>query len=268
MTSSHSAARQPADEPRDTGGDPVEEYDEVSAVKGQLLVFARELNRVFHAERSRREELEAALDELADAYLSMVKTLAYVVETKDTYTRQHLERTYHYAVRLAREVEPAIADDRVLGYGFLLHDVGKVGVPEAILTKPGPLDPDEWEVMRRHPVIGEEIVAPIAYLAPAVQVIRHHHERWDGRGYPDGLAGEDIPTAARIFTVVDCFDAMTSDRPYRKALDLDAATEEIERHAGAQFDPEIVRAFLRVRDTLWGDPHEGDAAEAARRSGS
>lgn len=256
MTSSHPTAHRPAEDPFDAGAETTEGTDELSAVKDQLLVFARELNTVLRAERSRREELAAALDELADAYLSMVKTLAYVVETKDTYTREHLERTYHYAVKLARHVEPAIADDRVLGYGFLLHDVGKVGVPEAILTKPGPLDPDEWELMRRHPEIGEQIVSPIAYLAPAVKVIRHHHERWDGRGYPDGLSGEDIPLAARIFTVADCFDAMTSDRPYRKALDVDAATEEIERNAGRQFDPEMVRAFLHLRDSLMAFPDD------------
>jgi ribonuclease P protein subunit RPR2 len=133
-----------------------------------------------------------------------------------------------------------------LSYGFLLHDVGKVGIPESILCKPGPLTDEEYEVMKTHPLIGVQIVAPIAFLGNAVEVIRCHHERWDGRGYPDGLAGEGIPLAARIFSVCDTFDAMTSDRPYRRALPFDSAVEEIDRCGGTQFDPEVVRLFVEM----------------------
>jgi HD-GYP domain-containing protein (c-di-GMP phosphodiesterase class II) len=173
----------------------------------------------------------------------VVAALAAVVEAKDGYTRGHLDRAHAYAVALAQIVDPAIADDHVLGYGFLLHDIGKVGIPGAVLSKPGPLTPDEWAVMRTHPLLGAELVAPLTALAGATPVIRSHHERWDGTGYPDGLAGTTIPMAARIFAVADCYDALTTSRPYRGALPVEEAVTRIRSAAGGQFDPSVVAAF-------------------------
>lgn len=227
--------------------------DELSAVKDQLLVFARELNAMYLRERSRRRELEEALAKLSQSYAESIAMLGYVVEAKDSYTRAHLERTYEYALALTHRIDPELAADKVVGYGFLLHDVGKVAVPETILRKPGPLDEEEWRIMRRHPTEGEQIVQTMQFLQPALSVIRHHHERWDGAGYPDRLAGEDIPLAARIFAVADTFDAMTTDRPYRSGLGFEVAVEEIARCAGSQFDPGVVQEFLRVCDDLWRD---------------
>jgi ribonuclease P protein subunit RPR2 len=222
---------------------------QLAQAKEQLLVLARDVNAMYQAERERSRQLKEALDALRENYLATVRTLAFIVEAKDSSTREHLERTHDYARALARVVTREDAGEE-MSYGFLLHDVGKVGIPESILCKPGPLTEAEYEVMKTHPLIGVQIVAPIAFLGSAVDVIRCHHERWDGRGYPDGLAGEDIPLGARIFSVCDTFDAMTSDRPYRRAVPFDAAVEEIERCGGTQFDPEVVRAFVGMCNDL------------------
>jgi HD-GYP domain-containing protein (c-di-GMP phosphodiesterase class II) len=220
--------------------------NQLEAAQRQLLVFARELNQLYQTERVRAAELERALSRLEESYLDMVKTLAFVVEAKDPSTRAHLERTHDYATVLAGVVNADLADDQCLRYGFLLHDVGKVGVPEAILNKPGPLDEEEWLVMRAHPEIGVQMVVGIKSLGPAVEVIRCHHERWDGGGYPAGLGGEEIPLSARIFSVCDAFDAMTSDRPYRRAMPYEQAVEEIRAGAGSQFDPVMAEAFVSI----------------------
>jgi len=216
---------------------------ELPAIHEQLMVFARELGQLYRLERSRSAELERVLRNLQDTYIATMKSLAQVIEAKDRTTRGHLDRTQAYGVALAKRIAPELADGPELGYGFFLHDIGKVGIPEHILCKVGPLSAEEWEVMRTHPAVGAQIVAPIHFLGDAVLVIRHHHERFDGSGYPDGLLGADIPLAARIFAVVDAFDAMTSDRPYRRALSLERAIGEIREGAGKQFDPEVVRVF-------------------------
>ncbi len=217
--------------------------DELPTVHEQLIVFARELGCLYRAERERARELERVLGELRRSYLATMKSLAMVVEAKDSATRGHLERTQAYGLALARRIDPALVTEE-LGYGFFLHDIGKVGVPEHVLRKPGPLTADEWEVMRTHPVLGAQIVAPITFLRDAERLVRHHHERFDGTGYPDGLRGEEIPLAARVFAVADAFDAMTSDRPYRRAMSVERAVGEIVDGAGTQFDPEIVRVFV------------------------
>ncbi len=221
---------------------------EHSAVQAQLLVFARELGQLYYLERARSAELERVLQDLQETYLATMKTLAQVVEAKDLTTRGHLDRTHSYGLALARRIDPALAGLPELGYGFFLHDIGKVGIPEAILRKTGPLSGDEWDVMRTHPTIGAQIVAPIRFLGSAVEVIRRHHERFDGDGYPGGLRGSEIPLAARIFSVADSFDAMTSDRPYRTALAVERALTEIEDGAGSQFDPDVVEAFLAMME--------------------
>jgi HD-GYP domain-containing protein (c-di-GMP phosphodiesterase class II) len=226
--------------------------EQLEVAERQLLVFAREINHLYQAERARAAELERALDRLRGSYLDMIKTLAFVVEAKDPSTRAHLQRTHDYAVALAEAVDPELAADEQLRYGFLLHDVGKVGIPEAVLNKPGPLDAGEWEVMRAHPLLGVQMVAGIKSLGSAVEVIRCHHERWDGKGYPTGLAGDAIPAGARVFSVADAFDAMTSDRAYRKALSFDQACQEIADGAGSQFDPMVVDAFTAILPELPG----------------
>ncbi len=218
----------------------------LEGARQQLVLFARELTLLYQTERARAAELEEALRRIEESYLDMVKTLAFAVEAKDPTTRAHLERTHDYATALAQVVDVHLASDHCLRYGFLLHDVGKVGVPEAILNKPGPLDREEWLIMRTHPEIGVQMVSGIEPLGPAVEVIRSHHERWDGRGYPTGLGGEEIPLSARIFSVCDAFDAMTSDRPYRHALPFEHALEEIMAGAGSQFDPAMAQAFASI----------------------
>lgn len=233
--------------------------DDLERAHAQMKVLARELNALIGRERARREEAEAALEELRASSYSMVHTLALVSEMKDEragrrgFTRSHLDRTYQYAMTLTNRVAPDLAGRPDLGYGFLLHDIGKVFLPETIVNKPGPLTEEEWEVMRTHPTVGEQLVRPIRLLGDAVKVIRSHHERWDGRGYPDGLKGEQIFLPARIFAVCDAFDAMTVDRPYRDAMSIADSMEEIERHAGTQFDPEVARAFIDLLEDRGGD---------------
>lgn len=232
-------------------------YDpERPAVYKQLIVFARELGELYHLERQRSAELERVLGNLQETYLATMTSLAQVVEAKDRTTRGHLERTRSYGVALARRIDATLAAGPELGYGFFLHDIGKVGIPESILCKTGPLSAPEWDVMRTHPTIGAQIVAPIRFLGDASLVIRHHHERFDGSGYPEGLARENIPMSARIFAIADSFDAMTSDRPYRDALPLDRALGEIRAGAGTQFDPEVVKVFVDLVEEepspLWG----------------
>ncbi len=218
-------------------------------------MFARELGELYRLERSRNAELEAVLQSLQDTYLATMKSLAMVIEAKDLTTRGHLDRTQVFGLALTRRIDPTLSESPTLGYGFFLHDIGKVGIPEHILCKAGPLSIDEWTVMRNHPIIGAQIVAPIAFLADTVELIRHHHERFDGTGYPDRLAAEAIPLGARIFTIADSFDAMTSDRPYRGAIGVEQALEELRDGAGSQFDPDIVREFVRMVES---DPPADD----------
>ena len=210
---------------------------ELPAIHAQLVVFARELGGLYKAERTRSRELEDALASVREMYVATMTSLAQVVEAKDSTTRGHLDRTQRYGLALAARVDPDLAARPEVAYGFFLHDIGKVGIPESVLCKPGPLSDAEWQVMRTHPAIGAQIVEPISFLKGAVEIVRTHHERWDGAGYPRGLRGEQIPLAARIFAIADCFDAMTSDRPYRAALSFAEAFDEIRRGAGTQFDP-------------------------------
>lgn len=236
---------------------------EMPAIHEQLVVFARELGTLYRLERSRRAELEIVLANLQQTYIATMKTLAEVIEAKDRTTRGHLERTQAYGLALTKRIDGDLVRSPTLGYGFFLHDVGKVGIPEHILAKTGPLSLAEWDVMRTHPVIGAQIVAPMAFLTTTVELIRHHHERFDGSGYPDGLAGDDIPLSARIFAVADSFDAMTSDRPYRGSIGIERALGEIRDGSGGQFDPEVVRVFVDMIDR----GADGDEPELAAALG-
>jgi putative two-component system response regulator len=177
---------------------------------------------------------------------AVIASLAAVVEVKDTVTSQHLRTVSRLASNLAELIDSSLSASEDFQFGCLLHDVGKIGVPEQILGKPGPLTEDEWTVMRRHPEAGADVIRPLG-LAPIVeQIVLHHHERWDGGGYPDGLAGEGIPRAARIFSVCDALDAMTAPRPYREPLPVDEAFLRVRVQAGRQFDPVVVQALERA----------------------
>jgi ribonuclease P protein subunit RPR2 len=151
---------------------------------------------------------------------------------------------HRYALELAQVAAPEVCDDESVAYGFMLHDVGKIGIPDRILQKPGPLTSTERRLMETHTILGEQLLRGVSFLrGTGLEVVRSHHERWDGHGYPDGRAGNEIPPAARIFAVADALDAMTSDRPYRRAMSWAAAGRELEQQAGRQFDPSVVDAF-------------------------
>jgi putative two-component system response regulator len=186
------------------------------------------------------------IDETREQHRAVIESLAAAVEAKDAVTSYHLRRVARLAVDLAREIDPATAAGDDFLFGCLLHDIGKIGVPESILGKPGPLTDAEWTVMRTHPATGIQVIAPLDLGEVTRSVVLHHHERWDGNGYPDGLAGTDIPLAARIFAVCDSFDAMTSDRPYRRAMPIPPALDRIRAEAGGQFDPAVVDALVEA----------------------
>ena len=169
-----------------------------------------------------------------------------LIATRDAGTGAHCERVRVYALSIARAHGMPAAELRDLEHGVILHDIGKIGIPDSILLKPGPLNSEEWAVMRTHPRVGRRLVEHIPFLAGAVPIVYHHHERWDGHGYPEGLKGLDIPLGARIFAVADALDAMTFDRPYSRAMSLDAARDEIARCAGTHFDPTMVATFLAI----------------------
>ena len=203
----------------------------------QLLIYARDLSRVVEVERGQRRLLQ-------HAYRQTVTALADALEAKDRSTGLHGRRVQRYGLELAEAYDASLVADPSLEYGFLLHDVGKIGIPETILRKPGPLDKSERRLMQRHPQLGVDILDGIPLLEGAgLEVVRSHHERWDGTGYPDGLAGEEIPVAARIFALADALDAITTDRPYRKRLSWETAIDEILGNSNAQFDPGVVAAF-------------------------
>ena len=210
----------------------------------QVLLYAEDLGRLLEVERGQRALLQ-------NAYRATVSALAAALESKDTGTRAHSERVRLYAMQLAEAFDARLLEDPSTEYGFLLHDVGKIGIPDRILLKRGPLTSAERRLMQTHAVLGEQLLEAVPLLRhEGLLVVRSHHERWDGRGYPDRLSGAAIPLGARIFAVADTLDAITSDRPYRQAGAWDAAVAEIVRLAGKQFDPEVVDAFRDVEPSL------------------
>jgi ribonuclease P protein subunit RPR2 len=226
----------------------------------QLLLYARDLRHLLELEQGQRTMLQSA-------YRETVMALATALESKDTGTRAHSQRVQQYAVELAREVDPELLEDPSTEYGFLLHDVGKIGIPDRILQKPEPLSPPEERLMRSHTVLGEQVLSGVAFLhGEGLRVVRSHHERWDGGGYPDGLAGAEIPLAARVFAVADALDAMTSSRPYRRAMPWVQAGRELVRQSGRQFDPGVVSAFIECEYRLRGIFEELSAERYARSS--
>jgi putative nucleotidyltransferase with HDIG domain len=190
--------------------------------------------------------LGAALAENERTYDATLAALSSALDVRDTETEGHARRVVRYMELIAEGLKVPVEQHATLRRGAMLHDIGKIGVPDHILRKPGPLTENEWYTMKTHPDLGAKIIANIPFLEEVAVIIRAHHERWDGNGYPAGLSGEQIPLGARIFAVADSFDAMTSDRPYRRGRHLDEALAEIGRCAGTQFDPAVVSAFLAV----------------------
>jgi len=206
--------------------------------------------------------------QLAETYNGTLEALVLALDARDRETKGHSLRVTQYALTIARQM--GVGEESPewveIQRGALLHDVGKIGVPDYILHKPGPLTPEEWDEMKRHPKIGHEMLKEISFLAGAAAIVHTHHERFDGKGYPRALAGDETPLGARIFSVADAFDAMTSHRPYRAALPPEAARDEIIQHSGTQFDPQVVQAFLLVYEQLVEiakAEHEEEYAKAA-----
>ena len=220
--------------------------DDISALRQQLDAFAVDFRSMYQAERDRSQQLAGALGELERTYRATVAGLAIAVEAKDECTGGHLFRVSRYGMLLTEIVSPEHAGDPQFEFGFLLHDVGKLMVPDEVLNKPGALTDAEWEVMRAHPGNGRSILEGIDFLEGAREIVYSHHERWDGQGYPQGLREMEIPLGARIFPLCDAFDAMTSDRPYRRALTLHKALDEVCNGDGTQFWSEAVDAFMSI----------------------
>ena len=216
----------------------------------QLERYAADLREVFKQERARAQELRRS-------YRATVRALSNAVEARDAYTGKHAERVTAYGMELARAVGISLEESPQIEFGFLLHDIGKVAVPDAILFKTSRLTDEEYTLIAQHPVVGAEILRDVDFLGEGKLVVRHHHERWDGTGYPDGLAGEEIPLAARVFSVADTLDALTTDRPYRPASTWSHAREEIRRVSGTQFDPAVVEAFNAIPDERVRAPPSG-----------
>jgi putative nucleotidyltransferase with HDIG domain len=206
---------------------------------------------------SRNEDLDAVIGSkgtptlrrkpAAERPLPIIEALARALAARDGATHAHARRVQRYAVALAGEI--SISEDRTLAAidaAALLHDIGKLSIPDRLLDKPGPLTPDEYDHVKLHAIIGADILSAVAFPGPLAVIVRHHHENWDGTGYPDGLRGEAIPIGARVLSIVDCYDALTSDRPYRRALSHGCAVAIIHDHSGTMYDPQIVDAFLRI----------------------
>ena len=198
------------------------------------------------------EQLSASVEELQQAYTATLEAFSGMLDARDSETEGHSRRVVRCAVAIGKEMGLSAEEMASLEVGALLHDIGKVGVADQILHKNGPLTPEEWLEMRKHPEIGYGLTSRISFLDHASPIVRHHHERWDGNGYPDGLCGENIPLAARIFAVADSFDAMVSDRPYRRGMPLEQVIGELQRGAGKQFDPQVVNVFVTlIADEDW-----------------
>jgi len=199
----------------------------------------------------RTKDLRKLYEELQATYLRTIKALAHAIDARDHYTHSHSENVTKYAVIVAQEMKLSAKDVKEIKQACELHDLGKIGIHDYVLTKPGKLTPQEWEEVRVHSLKAGEILEPLGFLKGTIELIQQHHERYDGKGYPYGLKGESIRLGARIMVVADAFDAMISERPYReKPLTKQKAIEEVKRNSGTQFDPQVVRAFLKIVDKL------------------
>ena len=197
------------------------------------------------------EELKIAFEKINTTYDTTLEALMEALDARDSETQGHSRRVAEYTISVARRlgvVEPDLTQFR---WGALLHDVGKIGIPDAVLRKPGPLTPEEWKVMQQHPELGRRILSAVEFLEGAVPIVYCHQEQYDGSGYPQGLRGEEIPLGARVFAVVDCVDAMAMNRPYRPAMTFQQVRDELLVHAGTQFDSKVVEAFLSIPPEEW-----------------
>jgi putative two-component system response regulator len=228
------------------------------ALEHHELIVAKQRyeNHLEELVEQRTAELDRALDSLENAYRSTLKALTAALETRDSETHGHSERVVSYSLRLGREYGLSRDELKALEFGSLLHDIGKIGVPDSILRKPAKLTEEEWVRMREHPMHGQQILRGIEFLKGAARVVAQHHEKWDGSGYPLGLREEDIDVCARIFSVADAFDAITSDRVYRQGKSYEAAATELDEWAGKQFDAQVVKAFHRVPREDWEELRE------------
>ena len=194
------------------------------------------------------DELKTTYDKLESAYMETIEILRFTVEAKDAYTRGHLDRVSAYSVLIGEALGLSEDDLKTLKIGGLFHDIGKIGIPDSILLKTDKLDDEEYSEIKNHPAIGAHILSNATIFKDIIPIVKHHHERFDGHGYPGKLKGEEIPYLARIATVADSFDAMTSKRSYRDSLPIDVVKEEIKKNSGTQFDPEIAEVFLKILD--------------------
>ena len=220
----------------------------ISVREDDLGAAYRRLNAAYQQAMRYAEDVRALYQQLQRGIYQSLLGLANALEAKDVYTRGHSERVGASSRRLATALGLPASEVEIVARAGLLHDIGKIGVPETLLRKAGPLTSEEWTLMRRHPVIGAQIVAPFEFFTAGAEMIRHHHERVDGSGYPDGLSGNAIPIGARIVAVADVYDALTSDRPYRTAMSRDAALALLQEQAGRGLDAEIVAAFMPLDD--------------------
>jgi putative nucleotidyltransferase with HDIG domain len=201
----------------------------------------------------RTDDLRRAMANLERSYDITLEALGDALDLKDAETEGHSKRVTAFTIAIARAMGLPVEDIRVIARGAFLHDIGKMAIPDTIIRKPGKLDPDEVAIMREHCYHGYQMLKKIPFLQEATEIVYSHQEKYDGTGYPRGLKGEEIPLGARIFSIADTLDAITSNRPYRPAQSLAAAREEIERWSGRQFDPEVVKVFLRMPDNIWED---------------
>jgi putative two-component system response regulator len=220
--------------------------------KREMILHGRAYQALLKTQvQQHAQDLQQTLRHLETTYRETLKALGAALDTRDIETHAHSERVAQYALTLGRVIGMTVPDLTTLERGVYLHDIGKIGVPDHILLKHGALTQDEWHVMRKHPLIGYRLASRIEFLKGAAKIILSHHERYDGTGYPYGLKGDCIPLGARVFALVDALDAITSDRPYRKAKPFTIAREEIAKHSGGQFDPRLIEAFMSVPETTW-----------------